>query len=67
MTILVEAPNDIVKSQIIVYRDLSHKNMTQYWRYFGAHSHRLPLIKKQSPRIVNLHIDEFNMGFDGRL
>ena len=27
-------------------RDLSHKNMTQYWRYFGVYSHRLPLIKK---------------------
>ena len=42
-------------------RGFSHQIITQYWRYFGVHSHRLPLIKRQSPRIVKPHIDKFNM------
>ncbi len=40
--------------------------ITQYWRYFGVHSYSLGPIKESAPRIVNLNIDEFNMGFDGR-
>ena len=39
----------------------------RYWRYFGVHSHNLGPIKESAPRIVNLNIDEFNIGFDSRL
>jgi hypothetical protein len=38
----------------------------EYWRYFGAHSHDLGLVKKSPPRIVNLNIDKFSMVVDGR-
>ena len=48
-------------------RDGLHKIEARYWRYFRIYSHNLGPIKELAPRIVNLNIDEFNMGFDGRL
>ena len=42
-------------------REGLQQKITGYWRYFGVHSHDLGPIKKSSPRVVNLNIDEFNI------